>query len=168
MKKFRFLITITAIVLSAGCTSVQATDAYLPTPAIKETVSQSTPTAHVTTTIEYTSTPAATPTDAPLPPVDILPLVSSYLPAGETGEPYQQIIDDSGILAVSLPTRWEQIDGSLWTVDNQTIGAAIGASTNLKEFNLGYNAPGAFIAVSGDVQRLQGETNLLDSYKTLF
>jgi serine protease Do len=70
---------------------------------------------------------------------------------GETYDEYMTITDDSGILSLEVPSTWDDIDGSAWTVDDTEVGVRLVASTDLDAFFGGWDTPGVFFGASADV-----------------
>lgn len=87
---------------------------------------------------------------------------------GEVYSDYMTVQDDYGAIQVSIPSHWDQVDGSPWIVDGDVIGASITAAADLQAFNESYYEPGLFFGVSDDLATLGGYVQLLDAYRDVF
>jgi len=61
---------------------------------------------------------------------------------------YSTVSDDSGAIQLSIPQEWADIDGSVWILDEETVGATISASSNLNEYYDTFSTPGVFFGAS--------------------
>lgn len=87
-----------------------------------------------------------------------LEAVTSIDVGGETGQggdgvtvgydSYTTVFDDSGLLAVSVPSEWTEVDGSGWYVDGEWFGYAVSASPDLDGFGSTWTTPGVFFAAA--------------------
>ncbi|GIK55029.1 MAG: PDZ domain-containing protein [Chloroflexi bacterium] len=72
--------------------------------------------------------------------------------AAETGNAtytsYVTISDDSGLMKMSVPAEWADVDGSPWVLEGQTIGVSLAASPNLSNLYNGWTTPGVFFAAT--------------------
>lgn len=87
-------------------------------------------------------------------------------PVGTGGEAtydsYVMITDDTGALSVEVPATWSDTNGSAWTSDNEEIGVAVSASTNLDDFWGTWTTPGVFFGASTNLDLTEEE--LLDGF----
>lgn len=75
---------------------------------------------------------------------------------------YVTVTDDSGAIQVDVPAAWSDVNGSAWTSDGETIGAAISASADLDQFNNSWTESGMFFGVSDELAKWGGYVQLLD------
>lgn len=61
---------------------------------------------------------------------------------------YGTVKDDSEVIAMSIPSDWDDIDGSAWQYKDETVGASITASADRDAFINGYSTPGVFFGAS--------------------
>lgn len=87
---------------------------------------------------------------------------------GQAYSEYSMVQDDYGAIQVSVPSSWNQVDGSPWYSDNEVIGASITAAADLDAFNQTYYEPGVYFGVSDDLAELGGYVQLLDIYRDVF
>ena len=87
---------------------------------------------------------------------------------GQAYSEYSMVQDDYGAIQVSVPSSWNQVDGSPWYSDNKVIGASITAAADLDAFNQTYYEPGVYFGVSDDLAELGGYVQLLDIYRDVF
>jgi serine protease Do len=101
----------------------------------------------------------------PLQAVSI-PVVPTSAPA--PGQPaaaysgYVMIGDDTGALQLEVPVEWNDVDGSAWVLEGQTIGLAVSASSDLDGFINSYETPGVFFGASAALLDAYDVTGLLD------
>lgn len=90
-------------------------------------------------------------------------------PAQDSGQPsggytqYVSISDDTGSLTVEVPAEWNDVDGSLWTVDGEQIGWQITAAPDINGYNSSWTTPGMFFGASIDLASYS-EEELLDIF----
>jgi serine protease Do len=72
------------------------------------------------------------------------------------------VTDDYGAIQINVPAEWADVDGSYWTDDSETIGAAISAAADLDSFYDTWNESGVFFGASDDLAKLGGYVQLLD------
>jgi serine protease Do len=72
------------------------------------------------------------------------------------------VSDDYGSIQMNVPAEWVDVDGSYWTDEGDTIGAAISAAADLDSFYNTWNASGVFFGASDDLAKLGGYVQLLD------
>ncbi len=80
---------------------------------------------------------------------------------------YQTITDDSGLISVSVPVEWSDVNGAAWNSDlvsgvNEEIGWGLSAAPDLAAWNAGWGTPGVFIGASPLITATVAET--LDLY----
>ena len=85
-----------------------------------------------------------------------------------TSSDYMLVTDDYGAIQVSIPSSWNEIDGTAWYDGDDIIGAAITAAPNLEYFNNYYDEPGVFFGATDDIALLGGYIELLDAYRESF
>lgn len=61
---------------------------------------------------------------------------------------YVTISDDSGLMQMSVPAEWADVDGSPWVQEDQTIGVSLAASPNLNDLYSSWNTPGVFFGAT--------------------
>jgi serine protease Do len=83
--------------------------------------------------------------------------------SGATYSGYSYIYDDSGAIQVEVPDEWTDTNGGAWLRDDQEIGAAISASSNLDDFWNTYSTPGIFFGASAILAQNFDEATFLDS-----
>ncbi|MCA9934238.1 MAG: serine protease [Ardenticatenaceae bacterium] len=66
--------------------------------------------------------------------------------AGYSG--YVAISDNSGAMQMSVPAEWNDVDGSAWALDGETIGLSLSASSNLNALYNGWDTPGVFFGAT--------------------
>ncbi|MCA9986530.1 MAG: trypsin-like peptidase domain-containing protein [Anaerolineales bacterium] len=67
---------------------------------------------------------------------------------------YMTIVDNSGLLSVSVPTAWGDVDGSPWVVDGEQLGLRLVAAPNIDDFYSVWNVPGMIFTASIDLAAL--------------
>ncbi len=78
-------------------------------------------------------------------------------PSSSTGgsvsyDDYVTITDDSGILSLTVPEAWDDIDGGPWlNNNNEELGVRIVASPDLDSMLSGWGTPGVFFGASADL-----------------
>lgn len=63
---------------------------------------------------------------------------------------YTLLTDASETLAVRVPTGWSDVQSGDWVVDDEVIGVQLKASTDIEEYNAGWETPGLFFGASPD------------------
>ena len=88
---------------------------------------------------------------------------------------YVTVKDDTGSIAVDVPSAWNKTDGSAWDntwtisgVDHPFHAVSITASADITTYNSGFDQPGVFFAASTDCGNLGGYVNLLDWVKSFY
>jgi serine protease Do len=76
---------------------------------------------------------------------------------------YVTISDDSGLISVSVPAEWSDVDGRQWSSDLATgttelIGPALGAAPDLAAWRDSWGTPGVFIAASAMITTSVSDT----------
>lgn len=64
---------------------------------------------------------------------------------------YTTVFDDSGLLSVSVPDEWSDVDGTGWYVDGEWFGYAVSASPDLYGFESTWTTPGVFFGVAREL-----------------
>jgi serine protease Do len=82
--------------------------------------------------------------------------------ADETYGDYEAVEDDSGTIAMQIPTAWTDRNGSAWLRDDVEVGWAISASTDLEAFTEGYTTPGVIFGASESLAEQYDTEGLLD------
>lgn len=81
---------------------------------------------------------------------------------GQTGD-YTTVNDDSGQLAVNVPTSWSQVDGSAWTnSDGDTLGIRVIAAPDVNGYLNSWTTPGVSFRASSDLGMSAAE--LIDQF----
>lgn len=75
---------------------------------------------------------------------------------------YVSVTDDYAAIQLSVPAEWEDVDGSYWIDEGDTIGAAISAAPDLDSFYNTWEESGVFFGASDDLAKLGGYVQLLD------
>lgn len=65
---------------------------------------------------------------------------------GATPYTYTTVTDDSGLISVSIPTQWSDVDGSF----NDAFGPSVWASPNIPAWQESWNVPGIIVESSAD------------------
>ncbi|MFQ5793480.1 MAG: S1C family serine protease [Candidatus Bipolaricaulia bacterium] len=76
---------------------------------------------------------------------------------------YHSVTNDSGALVMDIPQEWDDVNGSPWTKEDEVIGAAISASSNLGDFYDTYATPGVFFGASRVLIQSYDEAGFLDT-----
>jgi serine protease Do len=74
---------------------------------------------------------------------------------------YVSITDDSGSITMEVPAEWGSVDGSLWEVDGEVIGASLVAASNLDDFYNAYDTPGVVFFASEAMAEIASIEDLL-------
>lgn len=61
------------------------------------------------------------------------------------------LIDDSGMLAVSVPATWTDVETGLWIRDGVEMGPSLSAATDLAAWISGWDTPGMFVGATDQV-----------------
>ncbi|MBI5157100.1 MAG: hypothetical protein HZA58_03690 [Acidimicrobiia bacterium] len=61
------------------------------------------------------------------------------------------LIDDSGVLAVSVPAAWTDVETSVWIRDGVEMGPSLSAATDLAAWISGWDTPGMFVGATDQV-----------------
>lgn len=64
---------------------------------------------------------------------------------------FVDITDAEGLISVTVPAEWTDIDGSSWGYQGNLIGPAVSASPDLDAFFDAWGTPGLFIAASDEI-----------------
>ncbi len=87
---------------------------------------------------------------------------------GDTGggsySEYVSLRDDSGMLQMSVPVEWSDIDGTPWTFQDAEAGPSLLASTDIDGFFNNWTTPGAFLAASTSLRATYDYTAFLDQF----
>lgn len=70
--------------------------------------------------------------------------------AGADEAAYTLITDDTETLTVRVPAEWTDISSEDWVLDEEVIGVALKAATDLEAYDNSWTAPGLFFGVSED------------------
>jgi hypothetical protein len=122
------------------------------------------PTAEPTATTEPTAEPTATtePTATAEPAATAI-LQVQPLPPGVAYSDYVEISDDSGTLKVTVPIEWADINGAAWVRDDEEVGFAVSASSDLAAYNNSWTTPGTFFGASTSLTAQHDPGSLLDT-----
>lgn len=178
-----FLVLV-ALVLT-GCQASSTIEAG--TSTITQPSPAASPTVEVPT-VEPTAvpTPPPLPTQPPLPTVPPIPSLPptptvsaepdlfqelldteirdlAALPiAGRDYEDYVDVSDLSGLVQVSAPSSWTDVDGRPWSFDDERVGNGLNVSTDIDAFRETWGDPGVFIGASQDLPFDDAESFLDD------
>lgn len=83
--------------------------------------------------------------------------------AGAVTYHYVSVTDDSGAIAMDVPQEWNDVNGSAWVQEDEMIGAAISAASNLEDFYDTYSTPGVFFGASRVLAQTHDEASLFDT-----
>lgn len=61
---------------------------------------------------------------------------------------YVTITDDSGLIQVSVPAEWADVNGTPWLIEGSEVGPAVSASSDLAGFFETWGVPGVFVGAS--------------------
>jgi serine protease Do len=82
---------------------------------------------------------------------------------GETYSGYTVVTDDYNAIEVEIPTAWTDFNGGAWLRDDQVIGAAISASSNLDDFWNTWSTAGVWFSASEEYALYYDAASFLDS-----
>lgn len=141
--------TSTSITVSTS--TVAPTSSAAPT----STVAPTSTAAPTTTSTTITPTTTTSTTLAPTTTVTPTTTTTTTLVQLEPGVLYTEYVtisDESGLIDVSVPVEWNDVDGRGWESDlvdtDELIGPALTASPDRQAFLDGWGTPGVFIAAS--------------------
>ncbi len=77
---------------------------------------------------------------------------------------YVDVEDDSGTIAMSIPSEWSAIDGSIWVAGEEEVGPGIVATTDMERWNNGWDVPGIFFGASSTLRADYDVNGLLDAF----
>ncbi|MCA9994677.1 MAG: trypsin-like peptidase domain-containing protein [Anaerolineales bacterium] len=77
---------------------------------------------------------------------------------------YVSVSDNSGVLTVSVPAQWAELDGGDWVLDGAAIGAGLRAAPSLDSFYNSWSTPGMVFLASHDLSRNMNEQTLLAEF----
>lgn len=149
-------VSVETVVATTVVPATVAPTSELPTTIVETTLAP-------TTLAPTTLAPATTVlTEGTGPPDDG---GNNSLPPGIPYSEYVSITDDSGLIEMSVPVEWSDIDGRPWESDLATgveefIGSALSASPNVDAMRDTWGTPGAFLGASPSIERTVDE--LLD------
>ncbi len=86
---------------------------------------------------------------------------------GTTGGSYSEYVslrDDSGMLQMSVPVEWSDIDGTPWTYNDEEAGPSLLASTDIDGYFSEWTTPGAFLAASTSLRATYDPLAFLDQF----
>ncbi len=83
---------------------------------------------------------------------------------GESYPEYMVVNDDSGQLAVEVPTAWADLNGSPWIVDGEEMGPSLTVSPDIEAYEGTWTMPGLFFAASSSLIQETSEEELLDAF----
>jgi len=76
---------------------------------------------------------------------------------------YVSITDDSGAIAMEVPQEWSDVNGSAWVLEDEVVGVAISAASNLDDFHDTYSMPGVFFGASRVLAQTYDEASFLET-----
>lgn len=62
-----------------------------------------------------------------------------------------ELVDDTGVLAVSVPGAWADVDTAVWKRDGVEIGPSLSAATDRAAWIAGWDTPGMFIGATDQI-----------------
>lgn len=157
----RGIIAVVFALLGAACAST-GTDTTAETTAI--TAATTTTTVTTTTTLPPSPTTSTTTVEASSGTEAIVDAALPYVMARGEQYDYSGVQDDLGILSVSLPAAWNDVDGSMWIEDDRRIGSSIVAANSIDTFYSDFSAPGIFIGVSDGAIADAGPDDVTDNW----
>ncbi len=86
---------------------------------------------------------------------------------GATGGSYSEYVsvrDDSGMLQMSVPVEWSDIDGTPWTFEDEEAGPSLNASVDVDGFYDNWTTPGAFLGASTSLRATYDPKSFLDQF----
>lgn len=86
---------------------------------------------------------------------------------GATGGSYSEYVsvrDDSGMLQMSVPVEWSDIDGTPWTFEDEEAGPSLNASVDVDGFYDNWTTPGAFLGASTSLRATYDPNSFLDQF----
>lgn len=90
----------------------------------------------------------------------------------QTGVNYAQftiVTDDSGAIAVEVPTEWSDVGGWVWEWDDGTeVGVSIKAAASLENWDNTWTEPGIFFGVTRNLDFFGGAEGLLEYELSIF
>lgn len=99
------------------------------------------PPVEVTTTDDVT--PIA-PTTTRVAATTVAPQVTETTPIAT----WVDLVDDSGVLAVSVPASWSDVETAPWNRDGVEIGPSVSAATDRAAWIAGWDTPGLFVGAT--------------------
>lgn len=107
--------------------------------------------------------------DADIDAFDVL-LQSFYLAsAAQAAEPtvnpeeYTEIGDEAGLMTISVPNGWTDVDSGDWEADGDVVGKYLTASPSLEDFSSGWETPGMWVAIPDKIGDASAD-DVLDSF----
>lgn len=86
---------------------------------------------------------------------------------GSTGGSYSEYVsvrDDSGMLQMSVPVEWSDIDGTPWTFEDEEAGPSLNAAVDVDGFYDNWTTPGAFLGASTSLRATYDPNSFLDQF----
>ncbi|HRO90685.1 MAG TPA: trypsin-like peptidase domain-containing protein [Promineifilum sp.] len=86
---------------------------------------------------------------------------------GATGGSYSEYVsvrDDSGMLQMSVPVEWSDIDGTPWTFEDEEAGPSLNAAVDVDGFYDNWTTPGAFLGASTSLRATYDPNSFLDQF----
>lgn len=122
-----------------------------PTPEPPTAVPEPTATAVPAPTPLPTVTPEPTAEPTPAPQQGFLgdiPEIADLPFGGPSYSDYVDLVDEEGLIVVTVPADWNDIDDSTWNYDGDLIGPALSAAVSLDGFRDAWGTPGVFLGAS--------------------
>jgi serine protease Do len=110
--------------------------------------------------------------EADVEALDVL-LQSFFVDAAATGAPpasdgpefeYTTVTDNSQTISVSVPVEWDDVNGSSWAEDGETIGVSVSASPDLDGYYNTWTTPGVFFGATASQAARYDAESLLDRW----
>ena len=86
---------------------------------------------------------------------------------GATGGSYSEYVsvrDDSGMLQMSVPVEWSDIDGTPWTFEDEEAGPSLNAAVDVDGFYDNWTTPGAVLGASTSLRATYDPNSFLDQF----
>ncbi len=163
----RGIVAIVFALVAAACSSAATDVTETTTTASSATTTTETATTTTAATTTTTSPPTTTTTTSAVALSGIGAIFDAAIPyviPGGDQYDYSGVQDDLGILSVSLPAAWNDVDGSMWIEDDRRIGSSIVAANSIDTFYSDFSAPGIFIGVSDGMIADTGPEDITDNW----
>lgn len=120
-------------------------------PGSSTTTQGTTTTAPATTTTVAATTTLPPTTTAPPTTTTTVPPTTTSPPVADAYTEYVLIRDDTGMLEVSVPVEWSDVQGVSWLFGEDLVGPSLSAAPDYQAWLDGWSTPGVFMAASGEL-----------------